>query len=96
MNRVLKVTREKKFIGWDVPYYMIIDGKVCSPMENGHQSVHNMNNQSHSFQVGADFKEGRVFSNVCTIPAGDDCYHVNISTKMGLTIGKIYVNIYKL
>lgn len=92
--RKLRLTREKRFLACTAVYYMIIDGNVIKSIQikNGYDSVHNLDNKEHSIQILAKFDEGDAYSNVCTIYEGSKNYHITIRTKMGFSIGKVFID----
>lgn len=92
--RQVRIIREKRFLACTAPFYMIVDGNLIrnNPIENGHISTHGLDEGEHTFQVAARFDEGTAYSNICTVPRGIRNYQLTIRIKMGLTIGKVFLD----
>lgn len=91
--REIKIIREKRFLAYSARFYIIMDGKLLKnyPIENGHISTHIIDEEQHSFQIVAEFDEGKEYSNICCVPMGARNYELRIKIKMGLVHGYVFL-----
>ena len=91
--RKIKIIRKKRFIACTAPLYLIVDGNIIKnmPIKNGHISEHIIDEQKHTFQIEAEFDEGKEYSNICCVPMNAKNYELRIEIKMGLIHGYVFL-----
>ena len=86
MNRKITITRQKRFIGWVIVYYVVIDNEIYAKISNGKTIELNVDSNEHKLLLFGDFsgahgEKMRIESNVLLIPNDDRNRKFNIDTK---------------
>ena len=82
--RKLRITRKKQLYAGGIPYQVFIDDRDCGRIDNNHDSISNMDFNSHTIQFRAMFADGEARSEVIRIPANMTNYQVFAYSKAGL------------
>ena len=97
MNRKITITRQKRFIGWVIVYYIVIDNEIYAKISNGKTIELNIDSNEHKLLLFGDFsgahgEKMRIESNGLLIPNDDRNHKFNIDTKAGTIRNKLILS----
>lgn len=89
MNRKITITRNKRFMGWVITYYIMIDNQIYAKVSNGKTVEFIIDTSEHKLLLFGDFSDTnggkmRITSNELIVPSGDKEYRYTIDTKASL------------